>query len=209
MNAVKDGSNYVPIRLKVNGIKNDSFLRTKYDTESLRLLIDKGVCIGNFLICSFITNNWDTFKIHICIRMAMFCFIHHITHKNWICLKIYDIFPTCAYFFIHSTVQSRRMSCLSCLIGFFCFHCQNSIPNLQHPLDIYKIFVGLKTHVTYCIKIKYVSQAYRVTIGKGSFAYQYQFTWLYYIGRWIKVWVWMNILCCKICCMLYSFIFRA
>ncbi len=48
MNAVKDGSNYVPIRLKVNGIKNDSFLRTKYDTESLRLLIDKGVCIGKF-----------------------------------------------------------------------------------------------------------------------------------------------------------------
>ena len=99
----------------------------------------------------------------------MFCFIHHITHQSWICLKIYSTFPSSAYFFIHSTVQSRRMSCLSCLIGFFCFHCQNSIPNLQHLLDISKLFVRLKTHTTKGIAQKYVYQNYRVIMIKMKF----------------------------------------
>ena len=56
-----------------------SFERNMIQNLYVSLLI-KEFLLGKFLICSFITNNWDTFKIHICIRMVMFCFIHHITH---------------------------------------------------------------------------------------------------------------------------------
>ena len=44
------------------------------------------------------------------------------------------------------------------------------------PSGYIKIIRQVKTHTTKGIEQKFVSQTYRVTNGKGMFAYQYQFS---------------------------------